>query len=167
MTTPPRIDRPSWDETFRDILEVFAKRSRCLKYKTSAMVVSGSQILAFGYNGTFSKCAECDEYWRQYYLKKRVRLPFNEWIDSQEFRDIHREWSKVNEIHAEVNALNWISKRDISDSYVLYTYYSPCDACSKEIISYGIKNVRYIYEYPSGQEALTRLKEAGVLCIKI
>lgn len=161
------MERPSWNKTFKDILEVFTRRSKCLKYKTAAMIVCGSQILSFGYNGAFSKCKECDEYWHQYYLKKRISVSFDEWILTKEFRTLHREWSKTNEIHAEVNTLNWISKRDVTDEYILYTTYSPCDACSKEIISYGIKHIRYVYEYPSGADALIRLRDAGVKCIQI
>lgn len=161
------MSRPSWDNTFKDILSVFVKRSRCIKYKTAAMVVNGSQIMSFGYNGTFAKCKECDEYWHQYHTKKRISVPFEEWTETKEFRDLHREWSKSNEIHAEVNALNWISKRDINDDYILYTIYSPCDACAKEIISYGIKHIKYIAEYPNGSDALARLITAGVECKKI
>lgn len=161
------MTRPSWDKSFGDIINVFAQRSKCLKYKTAAMVVSGTQIMSFGYNGTISKCQECDEYWRSYYLKNRITIPYNEWIHSPHFRTLHREWSKVNEVHAEVNALNWISKRDIDNTYVLYTTYSPCDACAKEIIAYGIKYIKFIEEYPSGQDALNQLRSSGVICQKI
>lgn len=159
--------RPTWDKTFSSILNVFAERSKCLKYKTAALVVCGTQIMSFGYNGTFVKCVECDEYWHQYYLKKRITTPYADWIKTAEFRELHREWSKTNEIHAEVNALNWISKRDITSDYVLYTMYSPCDACAKEIISYGIKHIKYITEYPSGVDALRRLRDAHVTCEKV
>jgi dCMP deaminase len=161
--------RPSWDKTFGDILDVFAARSKCIKYKTAAMVVSGTQIMSFGYNGTFKGCEECSDYWKYYYESPPVSdiTSFQEWTSSEEFRKLHREWSKDHEIHAEVNALNWISKRDIDDSYVLYTSYSPCDACAKEIISYGIKKVAYKIKYPSGDAALQRLKNYGIECQQI
>lgn len=161
------MSRPVWDRTFGDILQTLTKRSRCLKYKTAAMIVCKTQIMAFGYNGTFAKHKECDDYWRSYHLKKRIATPFDEWIKTREFRELHRDWSRLNEIHAEVNALNWISKRDINDDYVLYTTYSPCDACAKEIISYGIKHIKYEIEYPSGGDALARLRSVGISCDKI
>lgn len=165
-------NRPKWDGTFSDILDVFAKRSTCLKYKTAAMIVSGSQIISFGYNGTFSRCTECDAYWLNYYrntyvAKTSVTSTFEEWIRTEEFRTLHREWSKNHEIHAEVNALNWISKRNIDDTYILYTTYSPCDACAKAIISYGIKTIKYKHKYPNGEAALVRLIGQGVKCIQI
>jgi dCMP deaminase len=158
--------RRSWDFTFIEFMEVLAKRSLCLKYKTSALVVKGTQILCMGYNGTFSGRIECCNYWRDYYNRcifNKEMITYEQFINSDNFRLLHHEWSTANEIHAEVNALNWISKKDIDDSYVLYTLYSPCDNCAKTIISYGIKNVVYKYKYKNGTSALKRLSENGII----
>lgn len=164
--------RPSWDKVFIDFLETLAKRSLCIKYKTAAIVVKNTQILSMGYNGTFAKQIECEPYWRNQYkdfiqLCAEDKPTFLQWINMPAVRISHRNWSSSHEIHAEINALNWIAKGDIDINYVLYTLYSPCDMCAKEIISYGIKNVRYKYKYVNGHDALIRLAENGVSCLSI
>lgn len=165
--------RPSWDQIFVEFLYSLAKRSLCVKYKTSALVVKNTQILSMGYNGTFEKQVECEAYWNKQYEEfkslcdDKTNLTLDKWLNSDAVRTAHREWSSSHEVHAEINALNWIPKGSIDPSYVLYTLYSPCDACAKEIISYGIKNVKYRYLYPNGSNALTRLQQNGVSCIRI
>jgi len=156
--------RPSWDQVFIDMLESLAKRSCCLKIHTSALIAKGSQILAIGYNGTFSKHKECDEVWREFHANLDDRPPFKEWVTTDEFRLAHREWSVGNEVHAEANALQWINKRDI-EGCIMYTLYSPCNECAKSIISYGIKTIYYKHFYSKGLAALSTLNNAGVDCI--
>lgn len=163
------IERPNWDQTFIQILEVLAQRSKCLKIKTAALISYNHQILSIGYNGTFSKHIECCDYWFNIYKKDNPdeKTSFNDWLKLDEFRLEHRIWSEKNEIHAEANALTYIQKRNINDDYILYTLYSPCDSCTKNIISYGIKNVYYKYLYPRGVESLKLLKKVGINCKQI
>ena len=42
--------RPSWDETFMAVAEVFAKRSTCLFYKVGVCFVKNKHLLTVGYN---------------------------------------------------------------------------------------------------------------------
>jgi dCMP deaminase len=161
------MNRPTWDKIFSDFLILIRQRSLCLKYQTSAMIIKDTQILSIGYNGTLSKCEECKDYWYKYWSQNILVLPFDIWVQTDDFKKLHREWSYKHEIHAEINALNWISKNDVNDDYVLYTYYSPCDHCAKTILSYGIKTIKYLFLYPSGDKALDLLKEKGVNMIKI
>ena len=148
------------------MLEILARRSTCLKIRTAAMIVKNTQIKGIGYNGTFSNCKECNEYWSDEYKKLNLYISFDEWLKTDEFKNLHREWSLKNEVHAESNALKQISKNDINGC-ILYTLYSPCDACTKDIIAHNIKILYYKYEYLRGFDALIRLKEHGIECNKI
>lgn len=161
--------RISWNDVFMEFAESLCKRSCCVKYKTASIITDGTQIVSLGYNGTFSKSIECEDYWRNYMKSDSVlfKESFLDWIHTKDFKDKHREWSEKNEVHAEINALNWISKKDITDNYKLYTVLSPCDQCAKTIISYGIKTLYYRIEYHKGINALKLLRENGVVCIKI
>lgn len=192
-----QIVRPSWDSVFVQFMETLAQRSLCLKYKTSALVVKGTQIISMGYNGTFNGKKECCSFWLEYYEKhkndnlsvskkynkdkgilsntydtlckqnssnRRADDGFVKFINSNDFRMLHRDWSIANEVHAEINALNWIPKGNVDSSYILYTLYSPCDNCAKTIISYGIKNIVYKYKYKHGDMALMRFAENSVTC---
>lgn len=158
--------RPDWHTVFINFCKILAERSTCLKMKTACLIVEDTQIVAKGYNGTFEKSTECSEYWFEKYKNSGSYKTFSKWLMTDEFRDAHREWAVANEIHAEANALKWINKRD-ANKYVLYTLYSPCDACAKSIISYGIKCVYYLYEYKRGRDALNRLQENGIECVEI
>lgn len=161
------MPRPTWHEVFMNQLTSLSMRSCCLKIQTAALIAIGRRVISFGYNGTFSKQIECNAYWRHYYGELVTECSFNQWLESDDFKNMHREWSKHNEVHAEANALSMIAKYDITDDHVMYTLYSPCDACTKTILLYGIKHVYYKKEYARGSNALNRLRAAGIIVTKI
>lgn len=154
---PKRIE---WPKLFMDITEKICERSLCIKYKTASIITTGTQIISIGYNGTFKGQKECCDWWREKHGNDET---FSDWIQTDEFKKMHREWSVKYEVHAEINALNWISKRLVTDDYALYTYLSPCENCAKSIISYGIKKV--YYRVLHGQ--LDILQSNGVECIQL
>ena len=54
----------------------------------------------------------------------------------------HRKWSDDNEIHAELNAINFAAKHGISlDGATLYCSLQPCMQCSKNLPAVGIKRI--------------------------
>lgn len=163
-----KTPRVTWQEIFMQFVECLSRRSSCIKYKTAAIIVKGTQIISMGYNGTFAKAAECSDVWHAKYLEKypNGEIPLDTWLKSAEFRLAHREWSVKNEIHAEENALGWVTKNQL-DNTQMYTLYSPCDSCAKQIISYNIKTVFYRIQYPNGINALEILKLNGIECCQI
>ena len=175
------FERPTWSEVFINFCSDLRRRSRCVKYQTAAVVTKCTQIIGIGYNGTMAKDIECHDHWYHYWLhnvrnredKKDNILPdlsYAEWLTTQEFRTLHSQWASVNEVHAEVNALNWVSKYDIDDTCALYTYYAPCEQCAKQIVAYGIKTVHYLNDYHgrthSGISGLDYLRSKGINCVK-
>ena len=160
--------RMPWKSVFINICDTLRKRSVCLKYQTGAIVVKGTQILSIGYNGIASKQEECSHYWENYWNRNISGVSFDDWIRTDEFRNLHSKWSVMNEIHAEVNALNWISKGDIDNTYAIYTYYSPCEQCAKQILSYGITQVFYCIKYlgrsASSTDGIKFLQDRGIHC---
>ena len=101
----------------------------------------------------------------EHYLVKKnaVNIPFEQWLMQTDIKTRHREWSIRNEMHAEANALRYLSA-DNTENCVLYTLYSPCDMCAKAIRAHGIKRIVYMYEYARGQHAIEMLTKAGVCC---
>jgi dCMP deaminase len=57
----------------------------------------------------------------------------------------HREWSARFEIHAEMNAL--LKCKENLAGATLYTLFSPCSQCAKNIVAAGIKKVVYREPY--------------------
>lgn len=109
-----------------------SKLSNCVSKQVGAVIVKDHRIISMGYNGTPSKYTNCDEV-----------------FDRSNFvRAEHHEWSKVHEIHAEMNAILFAAKTGIAiDDCVMYVTLRPCDECLKNIVQSGIKKVIYLDEY--------------------
>lgn len=161
------MGRANWKNVFINIAELIKQRSTCLKIKTACVITKGTQIKSIGYNGTYPHKHECDEYWKSRWralkrAKTRQVPRFCEWLQTPEFRDAHREWSSIYEIHGESNALDRIKKG--KPKYDLYTIYSPCIKCACEIIrKKSIKRVYYKTLYRrNGQKAIKLLRKNNI-----
>jgi dCMP deaminase len=125
------MNRPTWDEYFLKIAQLTSERSNCLKRKVGCIIVKDNRILCLGYNGTpkgMKNCFEggCD------------RCSGN--CDTGNNLDI------CMCLHAEENALLFLSQKELSDS-ILYVTLMPCISCAKKIIQCGIKKVIYLDNY--------------------
>lgn len=137
------MERPSWDMIFLEICRVISARSTCCKYKTACIIVRDRNVISIGYNGTPSGAIHCDEYWMQ--ICSDTELGFEDFLATDFFRENHREWSRIWELHAEVNAI--VKNAGDLKNCTLYTLLSPCIQCSKIIVSAGIKKVVYLEKY--------------------
>jgi dCMP deaminase len=95
-----------------------------------------------GYNGVPSEKKHCIDYWKE--------TRGDNYAETSNFLVDHHEWSLINELHAEMNAIlqSEVSLKGTS----LYTLYSPCIQCAKCIVSAKIKNVYYLYKYERDYE---------------
>ncbi len=156
----------SWQNTIVNILKLISEHSVCLKLKTAALIIKDGQIISTGLNNVFPCYLDCDKYWKQRYTELKIEITFQEWQDTIEFKNMHREWSKKYEVHAESDALKWLNKDQINGC-ILYSLYSPCNGCAKEIISKGIKIIYYVHLYKHGIDALETLRNNNIICIQI
>lgn len=100
--------------------------SHCVSRQVGCVIAKDGRTLSTGINGTSGGDENCDEL-----------FPLNG-FDAK----AHREWSDVNEIHAELNAINWAAKHGISlDGSTLYCTLQPCLQCSKNLPAVGIKRI--------------------------
>jgi dCMP deaminase len=49
-----------WDQTFRDIAEVWSRRSTCTRRQVGAVIVKDLHVIGQGYNGVASGRVHCD-----------------------------------------------------------------------------------------------------------
>lgn len=150
----PRIK--GWDETFMQIAELIAARhSTCVRIQVGALLVKDDRIISTGYNGAPSKQEECNIFFRTYWVSHNGRaLPqkmwdeqYLDWLNSDEFKKMHREFSIKREIHAEVNCIAYAARQSIDITGAkMYCTWSPCINCAKLIIASGIKS--YYYRNP-------------------
>lgn len=143
-------NRLSWHEYFMEHAKLAAKRSTCIRIQTGSVLVRDNRIISEGYNGTVSGAEHCcdyaqKQYWWEGFIDSEYK--FEDYIKSEEFYKSHHEWSNVNEIHGEQNAILYACRKGIKTNNAdLYTVYGPCIICAKVIVTAGIKKV-YFCEY--------------------
>jgi dCMP deaminase len=127
--------RPSWDEIFMFNAYWISTRSSCLHLQTGAVLVKDKRIIATGYNGAPPGIKNCLEVGCR---KERENIKFEE-----------KDKRVCRGIHAEMNAINQISREGLKGTS-LYTVYYPCSSCAKNIVGVGIQELIYskIYEEP-------------------
>lgn len=117
----------SWDETFMEIAEVMAKRSKDPSTKVGACIVKDHKILSTGYNGM---------------PKVYNTLNNNDSLYSWEKSDSDPLKNKYNfVVHAELNSI--LNSGKNLEGATLYTTSYPCNECAKAIVQCGISKVIY------------------------
>ena len=81
-------------------------------------------------------------------------------------RTAHREWSAINEIHAETNAIAHSNRDDLVGA-TMYCTLQPCPACSVIIAGTGVKRVVFDNYYDHANERSEEVfREANIECIQ-
>lgn len=150
MELSARTKRISGDALFMNIAEQVAQRSTCLRIQVGAVLVKDDRIISIGYNGVPSGRKHCIDHFMEVYTHdyKNKYKSFELFVNSKEFKELHREFSEENEVHSEMNIISFSAKHGISTKGTkLYTTLSPCHACSKIIIQAGIDLVIFKNRY--------------------
>ena len=149
----------NWDRTFLDITKLIANHSKCIKVQVGSVLVKDTRIISMGYNGTISGQPNCNEKFdpNDFIFGMRV----------QEKIDDHYKFQKINEVHAEINAILYAAKHGIpTEGATLYCNLSPCNDCCKTIAAAGIKKVIYEKRYEKETEGLELLSKCGIEVIQ-
>lgn len=122
MENDKRKDYFGWDETFMQMCNVIANRSKDPSTQTGSCIVNDKNvIIGFGYNGFPRGCGD-------------ENLP---WTREGGFCDT--KYAYV--VHAEENAI--LNANAPTEGAKLYCGLFPCNECAKVIIQKGIKEVIY------------------------
>lgn len=113
--------RPSWDQYFKEIVQITATRSPCKRLKVGCILVKNNRIIAQGYNGFLSGCPH-----------------------ESKVQNGHEQAT----VHAEQNTITDCACRGVStqDATAYITHY-PCINCMKILCASGIKYIKYIEDY--------------------
>lgn len=126
---------------------LLSKESKCVSHRVGALIVQDQRITSMGYNGTAPGNKNCCEL-----------FPYRDFD-----KEKHHEWSSLNEVHAEMNALAFAAKNGIrvegSDMYVTM---SPCNYCLKNLVQSGIRNLFYYYKYQKSEMNIRLLEKINV-----
>jgi dCMP deaminase len=133
--------RPSWDEYFREIVQVTANRSPCERLQVGCLLVQNNRIISQGYNGFLPGC-------------KHVSI----------IRDGHEQAT----VHAEQNAIADCAKRGVSCVYsTAYITHYPCIICCRILLAAGVSNIKFINDYRNDPLVEHFCNEMGVSIEKI
>ncbi len=115
------MSRPSWDEYFKEIVQVTAKRSPCDRLQVGCLLVKDNRIVSQGYNGFLPGC---------------------------QHQSIVRDGHEQATVHAEQNAISDCAKRGVScEGCTAYITHYPCIICCRILLVAGIKKIKYINNY--------------------
>ena len=136
-----KIERPSWDDYFKEIVLVTKKRSACERLQVGCLLVKDNRIISAGYNGFLPGCPH---------------------------KSIVRNNHEQATIHAEQNALADCAKRGVSclNSTAYITHY-PCIICCRLLLAAEIKEIKYIEDYKNDELVEEFCSQLNVLVEKI
>lgn len=130
------MSRPSWDEYFKEIVQVTAKRSPCDRLQVGCLFVIDNRIISQGYNGFLPGCKH---------------------------NSIVRDGHEQATVHAEQNAIADCAKRGvISNNSIAYITHYPCIICLRIMLAAGIKQIKYIHDYNNDPLVEYFTKEMGI-----
>lgn len=136
-----QLIRPNWNEYFKEIVQVTAKRSPCERLQVGCVLVKDNRIISQGYNGFLPGCVH---------------------------KSIVRDGHEQATVHAEQNALCDCAKRGVSSAgaTAFVTHY-PCVICTRLLLASGISNIKYIHEYKNDDLVNEFCNQMNVLINKI
>ncbi len=115
------MERPSWNDYFKEIVLATSKRSPCERLHVGCLLVKENRIISQGYNGFLSG------------------LPHKSIVINDH---------EVSTIHAEQNAIVDCAKRGVScDGCDAYVTHHPCLQCAKLLHACGVKHIYYLNDY--------------------
>lgn len=135
------MDRPDWDEYFKEITLVTKKRSPCERLQVGCLLVNDNRIISQGYNGFLPGCPH---------------------------KSIVRNNHEQATVHAEQNAIADCAKRGVQCfGSTAYISHYPCIICCRILIASGIKMIKYIEDYKNDNLVSIFCEQAGVIINKI
>jgi dCMP deaminase len=137
--------RISFDEMFLRMALLTSERATCSRLKVGAVIVQDKHMIAQGYNGSASGEEHCIE-----------------------VGCLMKSGHCVRTIHSEQNALLQCAKLGVSSKGAkLYCTHFPCLHCAKSIVTSGITEVIYLYDYKNDTYAEELFEKAGVTIRKV
>lgn len=135
------VVRPTWDEYFKEIVQVTSRRSPCERLQVGCLLVKDNRIISQGYNGFLPGCPH---------------------------KSIVRNNHEQATLHAEQNALMDCAKRGASckDATAYITHY-PCIICCRLLLAADIGEIKYIADYKNDELVKVFTDQCNICVTKI
>jgi len=151
--------RPTWDEYFKEIVQVTARRSPCERLHVGCLLVRDNRIISQGYNGFLPGLDHISIVREEYepwpcFTGPNVSVPARQGHEpspcftGQNVSAPARQGHEQATVHAEQNCIVDCARRGTScDSATAYITHYPCIICCRLMLAAGIKTIKYINEY--------------------
>ena len=137
-------NRPSFDETYLEVVDVIAKRSTCLRKKVGAVITIDRRILSHGYNGVPSGHEHCCD----------TGKCLKDVAGTEEYKVC---------VHAEQNAICQSAKRGLAlQGATVYVNADVCITCAKLMVSSGIVRCVVSRDHKGTADGVNLLRKCGV-----
>jgi dCMP deaminase len=128
--------RPSWDDYFKELVIITAKRSPCKRLQVGCILVNNNRVISQGYNG---------------------------FLPGANHISVVRNNHEQSTVHAEQNAIADCAKRGVScNNSIAYITHYPCIHCCKMLLAAGIKEIKYINDYHNDELNIIYLEQLNV-----
>lgn len=161
----------SFDEMYMQLAVNMAKLSTCARVQVGAVLVVDERPLLSGYNGSPRGHKHCTDVFQEKYEeycrsnKEPISIfTFEDFMSLPEIKDEHGKFSRLHEIHAEVNIIAQAAYKGLATKKgKLYVTCSPCNDCCKSILTAGISEVVFKDLYDRETEGLEILASSGIV----
>lgn len=128
--------RPSFDQSYMDVVGIIASRSTCLRKKVGAVIVMDRRIISHGYNGVVAGQDHCCD----------TGLCLKEKAGREDYKPC---------VHAEQNAVCLCAKRGLAvKGATLYVNADICMTCAKLILSCEMERVVVSRDFKGSSEGI-------------
>jgi dCMP deaminase len=128
--------RQKLDAFFMTTAKNAAEFSHCRRLKVGCVITKNDRITSTGYNGSPENFYNCDD------INSKLDLT------NEAYSLKHHSFSEKYEIHAEMNAIIDMAKRQMSPvGTTVYITTAPCHNCAKLLIAAGVERVVYSDSY--------------------
>ena len=133
--------RPTWEEYFKNIVNITATRSSCERLHVGCLLVRDNRIISQGYNG---------------------------FLPGAPHESIVENNHEQATVHAEQNAISDCAKRGVSClGCIAYITHYPCINCFKIMAASGIKEIKYINDYKNDKNVIKLSNISNIMISKI
>jgi dCMP deaminase len=141
----------SWDAFFMNLAYEASQMSKCASRKVGAVIVRGTRIISFGFNGSPAGSSLCQD--AGYCPRRKLGIPSGQGIELCPAQ------------HGEENAIHSAARVGIStEGATMYCYCGvPCQRCAGAIINAGIKEVVCLNGDVYDGMCLRLFEDAGVV----
>lgn len=125
MNPSHQDSRPTWDDYFKEIVQVTSTRSPCDRLHVGCLLVRDHRIVSQGYNGFLPGC---------------------------DHQSIVRDGHEQATVHAEQNCIADSARRGVScEGCIAYITHYPCIICCRLLLASGIQCIKYIQDYKNDE----------------